>query len=119
MINAKILAFNSGKCDGFISGNGGFNRIGISTSQFISSTGDCSMIGKKEHDQKIFIAHNSITLRADIARGNGPYLEAYAELSEIENKSEYYKLLKENYFIIFGTGENKSPEEIYKVLSKI
>lgn len=98
-------AFNWEECNKTLSRPG--NWVGVygltSMTQWSSSWGECSMIGEVSHDRKIFLAQNIDKLQVDIARGDGEYLQALAELYECpaKNYSDFARTLKDNYSNIF------------------
>jgi len=75
----------------------------ISTTSFISSTGDCAMIGQTEHDQKLFLAMNLEHIKLDSARGAGEYLNSFAHLAKltISETNTFSRLIQKNYSFIF------------------
>lgn len=115
-------AFNWDKCDRFLGKASGLYGGVASTSSFITSTGDCSMIGMASHDKKVFIAHNLDHLQSDSARGDGEYLSAYATLSGC-NEIGYERLknaLQANFSEIYGQDVvDHSPKKAYERIEKL
>tara|TARA_R110002072_G_scaffold1989_5_gene16581 strand:- start:37034 stop:37474 length:441 start_codon:yes stop_codon:yes gene_type:complete len=99
----------------------GFTTSIYGTSEFLTSTGECAMIGIVEHDKKVFIAHNKDHLKNDISRGEGEYLTAYSKLSSCNEvgKSFLPKVLRSSFVEVFGTDGTKSNQEVYQSLEKI
>lgn len=75
VIPVYSYAYNGSDCRNYLFGkDGGYNRLGISTSQFISSTGACSAIGMNREEQaQLFYVNNYDKVMEDIARGRGEY----------------------------------------------
>lgn len=95
-------SFNAKKCDQGAGKSFLFGSL-ISTTSFISSTGDCAMIGQAEHDQKLFLAMNLDQVKLDSARGGGEYLDSFAHLAKLttsETKT-FSKLIQQNFSFIF------------------
>lgn len=90
-------------------------RTFLSTSQFTSSTGACSLIGKAERDAKIFIAHNREKLAQDFAKGSGEYARAFARIYNCNAESQYRIIqnINENFSYYI---ELKDDEQIYNFL---
>ncbi|MFA6236459.1 MAG: DUF3015 family protein [Bacteriovorax sp.] len=118
---------------------GGVLTTTIFPSQFSSSWGACSALGKPEVDKKAFFNDNFEMLKQDIAKGNGEYLDAFLVFynCSILGREEFIKSSRNNYKNIFGTNrrltlsetihpETRSseeryvrPEESYNRLNKI
>lgn len=113
------LAFDAKKCANTF----GVIPIGpfVSTSSFISSTGDCSMLGLVEHDQKLFIAQSWLPLQIDIARGNGEYVDAFSEISKCNSlgKVELKKELQKNYSKIYSDIRSEDVEYTHSAIFNI
>ena len=86
----------------------------VSSTSYISSTGECSMIGSITHNKKVFVAQNYIELMEDAAKGQGDYLEQYALMNNC-NVLKYSNQIHQNYSHIFMTDD---PESIYLGLEK-
>jgi len=96
-------SFNAKKCDQGAGRSFLFGSL-MSTTSFISSTGDCAMIGQTEHDQKLFLAINLEHVKLDSARGGGEFLKSYihlGKLSEQEEELSIFKQIQKNYAFIF------------------
>lgn len=107
---SSCYAFNWEKCDKKMRSVSPFGFF-ISTSSYVTSTGDCSMIGNNSHNRKVFITQNIDRLQIDIARGDGEYLQTLAELYSCpeDNYSTFGHELKSHYEIIFNQShKNKS-----------
>lgn len=96
--------------------NGLMNQV-TSTGQFFTSTGGCAMIGKVEHDKRVFFANNFDKLREDFSRGSGEYSLAYAKMHGCNQEGQKYfpRLMKKHYFSIKGFNDEPN-EEIFKNL---
>lgn len=96
----KVHGFNWERCETIINkssiqGEGVFT----STSGYSSSTGECSMVGKSDHDTKAFYVDNKQKVIDDITRGQGEYLKALLKImscTPIEYKIVTY-VLKNNF----------------------
>lgn len=71
-----------------------------STTSFFSSTGDCSMIGKKSHDEKVFFVQNLEEIKIDVARGGGEYLSAFSSYSSCQGTGRQLQGKYENIFVM-------------------
>jgi len=93
----------------------------LSSSGYLSSTGDCAMIGIANHDRKVFLAHNLDQIQNDSARGGGEYLQAYSQLSgcNLDASRKLSIILKENFIKIYGVDGSKQPQEIYESMEEI
>lgn len=82
LVTNVSFAYNRNKCRNYLFGkSGGYNRLGISTSQFVSSTGACAAIGmNREEKAKSFYAFNNDKVLDDIAKGTGEYYLALTKL---------------------------------------
>jgi Protein of unknown function (DUF3015) len=99
ILSQPASAFNWRKCSRtFVSGGDG-KGIFISTSSFFSSTGDCAMIGKLEHDKKVFVNNNFQLMLSDFAKGRGEYAEAYAKMHgcSLSAQKAFSRIMKEQY----------------------
>ncbi|MCK5073797.1 MAG: DUF3015 family protein [Bacteriovoracaceae bacterium] len=120
-LSVQLHAFNWKKCRKNFSRDWGIGLLTASgsSSSYISSTGDCAMIGMAEHDKKVFIAQNLDNLQIDIARGQGEYLDAYAALSGCHQSEYFNKILQGNYKTIFGKNIDHSPKEVYEATNEL
>lgn len=93
----------------------------VSSSSYISSTGECAALGLIEARKQQFIAFNLDKIKVDSARGAGEYIEAYASLSGCPSDSRimFSALLKRNYLQIYGQNEEQEPEKIYTTIDEI
>ncbi len=89
VISFDSLAFNWDKCrsminkDKSLTGGGFF----MSTTSFVSSVGECAMIGQADHDKKVFIVFNLDMILNDLAKGNGEYLATFIKLNGCSKSS--------------------------------
>lgn len=108
------LAFNWEKCRKIASrGNGlGFS---VSTTSYISSIGECSMVGEIKHDQKLFIANAYEPLQIDLARGSGEFADAFAEISKCNKlgKMKMKRALQKNYGQVYNDSNILDVEKTY------
>ncbi len=109
------FAFNWSKCDRYMDKVGHIGVMMISTSSFVSSTGDCAMIGKVEQKKQTFIAVNIDQLKMEASQGEGEYLSAFSNLSSCSAVGEEYlkSTLQRNYSSIFGPESSRSASEVY------
>ena len=119
----SLFAFNWKKCDQDTPATplvGPF-ILSTSTAQFISSTGDCAMIGFAGYDKKVFLAHNLDQMQNDSARGGGEYLQAFAILSGCSPEAQHrlFQAFQLNYQQIYGTTSERSIEAIYESMEKV
>lgn len=114
LFSSSCLAYNHSKCRKTLHSSFLFGGV-MSTSSFVSSTGDCAMIGMAEHDKKVFIAHNLDQITIDAARGQGEYLSAYASLSGCSKSAseKFGNTLQNNFTKVFGQKLDHSPEQTY------
>lgn len=112
-------AFNWKKCERTWIDKSSWMGEGLftSTTSFFSSTGACAMIGKSDHDAKVFIAHNKEKMLEDFARGGGEYAYAFASLYSCDPISQQLFLIsvKEKYIDLLKLQEN---EEVFGFLKK-
>lgn len=78
------------------------------TSEFIISTGDCSMVGVNTHDRKIFMAYNFDKIQVDAARGGGEYVSILGSLYECNqlDVDNFSRMMQSNYNKIFQIMDN-------------
>nr|BDT28442.1 hypothetical protein BHI3_19080 [Bacteriovorax sp. HI3] len=119
LMSTQSYSFDEKKCRKISSSGNGVGLF-LSTTSFVSSTGECAMIGMGENDKKVFLVNNSDPLKVDMSRGSGEYLDAYAILSGCDLKAKEYlpTLLQKNYVEIWGE-EEKETKAIYDSLEKI
>lgn len=92
-MNSNSFAFGWEKCRRIASRGNGLGLF-ISTTSYLSSTSDCSMLGQVEHNQKLFIAQAYEPLQVEIARGRGEFVDAFAETSKCNDHGKIV-LMKE------------------------
>ena len=94
--------------------------LGSSTS-YISSTGECSMIGQAERDKKVFLVYNFDAIKEEAAIGEGEYLETYAELSgcDANGAKMLPKYFQKNFINIFGEDVSKEPSQVYQAMEEV
>ncbi len=123
LISFQCHSFNWKKCEGFIdkdlsvTGSGFFS----STTSFFSSTGECSMIGKIEHDKKVYLAHNFDKMKDEFAKGSGEYATSYAKMHGCNRKGQImYPLIMKSHLNEsnhFNYGE--ATQEVYEHLEML
>lgn len=98
-----------------------FMDVFSSTSQFVSSTGACRMIGMTEHGKKLFLVQNFESMKIDSARGAGEYIEAYASISMCNKdaSNELSKAFQKNFVRIYGESVEREPEQVYGAMEAI
>lgn len=117
MMTSSAYAYSWMKCN---SGSG-VGRV-VSSAQFTSSWGPCSMFGMMKRDQdKMFIVHNLDKMIIDSSRGSGEYLQAYAMASGCEKTTinHFERQTKTNFEGIYGKDAAHSPQEVYESLSRL
>ncbi|MFP5387570.1 MAG: DUF3015 family protein [Bacteriovoracia bacterium] len=104
----NAFAFKSEKCRRFI-GRVGMYGFFSSTTSYVSSTGECAMIGKTDHDAKVFIAHNFDKMLEDFAKGKGEYALAFAGLYNCDPTSQqlFVIAVKEKYIDLLRLHESR------------
>ncbi|MCL1910811.1 MAG: DUF3015 domain-containing protein [Leptospirales bacterium] len=78
---------------------------------------DGASIGMNE-EVKSFIAQNMDNLAADMAKGDGEYLDTLATLMQVEDKAEFNSKMKTNFsniYTSYGVSSDQVAENIYKV----
>lgn len=117
------FSFNWNKCRRNVLNSAEGNKIlgitmaGSSTSSFVSSTGECAMIGKTDHDAKVFIANNKDKLLQDFAKGEGEYARSFAELygCDLASQRLFSRQGKKRFFEV---NQAKSDEEVHLILKE-
>lgn len=114
--NSLSYGFNWNKCETSMKGYPLLIDLLISTSQFSTSTGGCSMIGQISHDKKVFVAQNYEDMKVDSARGQGEYLDSYASLAGCNEQARavFPKILQHNFTKIYGEELDNSPQRIFE-----
>lgn len=121
VISSSAKAFDWKKCSEQRLGDFGPLGIFSSTTSFVSSFGDCSMLGKEIKDQqKLFFVQNYESLQKDIARGSGEYIETLTHLFAVSsiNTKEFKKELQLNYQQIYSNSVT-DVEDVYNKISEI
>lgn len=104
IVSSCAYSFNWKKCDrNWLEETMGAGVI-VSTTSFISSTGDCAMIGEKSHDEKVYFAQNFEEIKIDVARGGGEYLTAFTKYGNCSNFDlmKFSKNAQENFEVIYS-----------------
>lgn len=130
LISTSAHAFNWSRCNNAspVTGGSGIiemmsttvSNVGVSSSQFLSSWGECSMVGEVEKVRKTFIAQNLNYLQQDMAKGNGEYLAAYARLHDCNQKGMalFGKSMKQKYFEIKKLDEFQDFDSIFRIMER-
>jgi hypothetical protein len=83
-----------------------------STTQFVSSNGECSAIGLNEEQKKreSYIARNLDEIKQDVARGQGEHLDALYVLSGCGGslESEFYRTLQSQFERLEGVDNERA-----------
>jgi hypothetical protein len=89
-----------------------------STAQYITSTGDCAMIGRLDHDKKVFVADNMDKMKDEFARGSGEYSKSFAKMHGCykPGQDQFLKLMKGNYLILSEIESTDDFERLYQYL---
>ena len=93
-----------------------------STSQFVSSTGSCSYLRKKEELAKEVFFENYERIEMNAAAGDGEYLGALSFIygcKSAAHKNEFNNLMKSNFTLVFGEEAKSEPEKSFKKLNEI
>lgn len=92
---------------------GGIATTTVFPSQFSSSWGACSALGKPEEDKKAFFNDNFDMLRINFSENNGEYLKAFISFYKCSSYGEeiFTKLVRNNYGIIFGKSQSLKIQE--------
>lgn len=104
----KAFAFNWGKCKrGGLDTRGGIGtmvgasllNMTTSSAQFLTSTGECAMLGVMENDKKVFIADNLDRMKDEFAKGSGEYSSSFARMHGClqSGQTHFLKIMKKNY----------------------
>ncbi|MDC1174212.1 DUF3015 family protein [Bacteriovoracaceae bacterium] len=124
-ISTQCFAFKWEKCKKIYKGSNNLifstTAAGMSSSSYLSSTGDCAMIGMASHDKKVFLAHNLENIQVDSARRDGEYISAYASLSGCNEtgRNALPGLFQNNFIQIYGEGFEKTPKAIYESMEQV
>lgn len=121
MFSVQVNAFNWNKCEQRMHREWPGADLLSSTSSYLSSTGDCAMIGQIEYDKKVFIAENLDTLKIESAQGSGEYISTYAMLSGCDQKSAkaFAPFVKKHFYEIYGRDLSNPPEKIYEQMESL
>lgn len=78
----------------------------ISTSSYVTSTGDCAAFAKAEEDRNQYIAQTFTEIRMEAAEGQGDHVSSLATLYGCDSqvKTDFANMLKKNHNKIFQTG---------------
>ena len=93
-----------------------------STSQFVSSTGSCSYLRKKEEFAKEVFFENYEQIEINAAVGDGEYLGALSfayGCKSADHRKEFTNLMKSNFSLVFGEETNPDPESSFKKLNEL
>jgi len=121
LLISEAYGFSGRKCDAFMKREGFFGLptfLTTSTGQFLSSSGECSAVGKTpEQERQLFYAVNWKFIQNDVAKGYGENLTALLRLSGCKGSknSPAQKMLKNDYENIF----DKDVEGSYLYISPI
>lgn len=123
VLNEEAYSFNWRKCKTFLNKDNSLTGAAAfaSTTSFFSSIGECAMIGKADHDSKVFIAHNKDKMLEDFAKGRGEYAYAFASLYRCDRISQQHFVIsvKENYFELLKLQDDDVFNFLREKVSKI
>jgi Protein of unknown function (DUF3015) len=110
-----FYGFNWKRCDSYMSKHVPVG-VSMSTTGFTSSFGPCSMLGRLNHDSKVFVAHNFNQMEVDFARGRGEYARAFASMYGCNQKGQnlFPILIKSKFGELSNQRENL--ENVHKIL---
>ena len=120
IFSQQAFGFNNDECSKDIGKrHTGLGGGLISTTQFVSSWGGCSMFGQIESDKKVFLTDNLDKIRDDSAKGNGEYLLAYSKLAgcNSEKGGLFMTSVQKKYEDLFA--KSSEPQELYTGLESI
>lgn len=88
---------------------GGLATTSIMPTQYLSSWGGCSLIGKPEEDRKAFFNDNYTMLKKNFSENNGEYMYAFVSFfgCSKDGEDEFIKLIRNNYQKVFGKIYNR------------
>lgn len=93
-------------------------QFSTSTSQFASSSGACAMLGKADHDSKVYVLHNIEKMKIDFARGYGEYAMAFASIYGCNNRAQiaFSGIIKNKFSVLEENNTDKALERNYEML---
>lgn len=111
-------AYVPAKCGGLFREKGFYGLFEFSitsTSQFVSSSGECSALGLiRDHEDRVFYVVNRSSVETDIAKGSGEYLQTLKAYWTCESESlETIQYLRSN-FEIFSKLNNEESFNLLK-----
>ena len=94
----------------------------VSSTQYSSSFGPCAMWANNEHwmQRETYVAENLGSIRTDVAKGKGEYIESIAYMSgcPASSKESFARLLHEHYDKLFSNSEGwRFSSEVDQLLS--
>lgn len=98
LLSFQSFGFNWNICRKYATRGNGLGYF-LSTTSYVTSTGDCAMIGEKSHDEKIFFAQNFDEIKIDVARGGGEYLSAFNSYSNCQGQNRELQSSYESIFV--------------------
>lgn len=122
MFSTQVYAFNWKKCDQSVRRIWpGPGSLLSSTTSYLSSTGECAMLGQTEYDKKVFIAENLDTLKTESAQGSGEYILTYAILAGCDQKSTkaFAPFVKKHFYEIYGRDLSNPPMKVYEKMESL
>ena len=111
---------NGRRCDSLITSKGGFNNLSLSSSQFISSTGECALIGGSEQQRKTFVLANLDNLNEDFAKGSGEYSLTFAKMHGCSDiaPDRYAAIMKFNFETLLEIEQTENAEALFEYLER-
>ncbi|MFT6069644.1 MAG: hypothetical protein ACJAT2_001575 [Bacteriovoracaceae bacterium] len=121
MYSGVSFAYDGSKCMGALKKGGSWGWL-TSSSQFLSSWGQCSMIGLAPQERpKFFVAQNVDKLIIDSAKGEGEYLASFSKLASCDayTSQKLPDRLQNNLKQIYGDDLQNDAQEVYKRISEL
>lgn len=89
-----------------------------SSSSYASSTGKCKGTAQRERERRRFVATSSGALEAQVAQGQGEYVDALAYLHGCDRSAPLGEALRANFGIVFrGDDPSANAEAIKAVIA--
>jgi len=100
------FGFNSKKCSRMMVGGKGEGLI-LSTTSFVSSTGDCSLFASRLEERRFYYSANFEKLAIDFAKGGGEFSTSFAKLYGCNSygKALYPQVMKSHFTELFGSSK--------------
>ena len=115
----SLFAFKTEKCTRSI---GKVRMYGFlsSTTSYVSSTGECTMIGKAEAEEKLFISVNHDLILQNVVAGIGDYIDTHTLLSGCpELVRKYFFSIKRNEYLSYLKINTPTPVNSFSKIEEI